>query len=165
MAESSGPRGEAFKCGGSVPRTMAIRSVELTSIEARRFSRTGEKVGAIRIDHNSTVTLVKETTPTEASVEFRYTATFGGIGLIRLEGNLVYQGDAKALEAQWRQQNQMANAIASEIHTSVMRVCVPEAVGIARDLNLPPPIPLPAVKFEGQKPAGPSAPVHGPEVA
>ena len=145
---------------------MAVRQVELTSIEARRFTRPGEKHGQIRIDHNSTVTLVKETNEKEANVEFRYTATYGGVGIIRLEGSLVYVGDAKALESQWRQQNQMPSAIASEIHTAVMRVCVPEAVGIAKDLNLPPPIPLPAVKFEGQKPAGPSAQPHaGPEFA
>lgn len=144
---------------------MPVRAVELTSIEARRFTRTGEKHPQVRIDHNSTVTLVKELSEKEAAVEFRYTASYGAVGIIRVEGNLVFTGDAKALESQWRQQNQMPSAIASEIHTAVMRVCVPEAVGIAKDLNLPPPIPLPTVKFDGPKTAGPSAPVHGPEVA
>ena len=145
---------------------MSVRHVELTSIEARRFSKPGERHGQIRIDHNSTVTLVKESSPTEAHIEFRYTASYGGVGIIRLEGSLQFQGDSKTLEATWRAQNQMPNAIASEIHTAVMRVCVPEAVGIAKDLNLPPPIPLPSVKFDGPKQAGPTAgPTYGPEVA
>lgn len=145
---------------------MPVKSVELTSIEARRFSRPTERHAQIRIDHNSTVTVVRESSPAEASIEFRYTASYGGIGIIRLEGNLSFNGDAHALTEQWQQTSQMPSEIASEIHTAVMRVCVPEAVGIAKNLNLPPPIPLPQVKFDQQgagKPVGPAG--HGPEVA
>jgi hypothetical protein len=145
---------------------MPVKSLELTSIEARRFSRTTEKHAQIRIDHNSTVTVVREAAEGEASVEFRYTATYGGIGIIRLEGMVSFTGDAHGLTEQWQQSSQMPPEIASEIHTAVMRVCVPEAVGIAKNLNLPPPIPLPQVKFDqspgGAKP-GPAGP--GPEVA
>lgn len=142
---------------------MTIRSVELTAIEAKRFSKPNEKVGQIRIDHNSTVTLVTPKGEGEASVEFRYTASYGGVGIIKMEGTLNYQGDAENLASQWQQTNQMPGNVASEIHTAVMRVCVPEAVGIAKNLNLPPPIPLPQVKFQ-QGQGGPAAqqPV-GPE--
>lgn len=146
---------------------MTVKALELTSIEARRFARPNERHAQIRIDHNSTVTVVKENTPGEATVEFRYTATYGGVGVIRLEGTLSYMGDAHALYEQWQQSNQMPSEVASEIHTAVMRVCVPEAVGIAKNLNLPPPIPLPTVRFDGQSgtsaPAKPSGP--GPEIA
>jgi hypothetical protein len=44
-----------------------------------------------------------------------------------------------------------------------MRVCVPEAVGIAKNLQLPPPIPLPQVQIQAQ--GKPAASGHGPEVA
>ena len=55
----------------------------------------------------------------------------------------------------------MPNEIASRIHTAVMHACVPEAVGIAKDLGLPPPIPLPQVRLGAQPTKG-----HiGPEVA
>ena len=143
---------------------MAVRGVELTSIEARRFTKPGEKHGQIRIDHNSTVTLVKELSASEASVEFRYTATYGPIGVIRIDGALTYACDAKEFEQKWRQTNQMEPAQASEIHSAVMRACVPQAVGIAKDLQLPPPIPLPQVQFQTPQQAQKGAVHHGPEV-
>ena len=46
----------------------------------------------------------------------------------------------------------MPNEVANEIHTTIMSVCIPEAVVIARDLRLPPPIPLPQVSVPGQPP-------------
>jgi hypothetical protein len=44
-----------------------------------------------------------------------------------------------------------------------MHACVPEAVGIAKDLALPPPIPLPQVKLGGSQTTKISQ--DGPEVA
>jgi hypothetical protein len=139
--------------------------MELTGIEAKRYSRPNERHGQIRIDHNSTVTLVRELTPSEASIEFRYPAAYGAIGVIRIEGNLVFTCDAKAFEEQWRTTSQMPHEVAGEIHSTVMRICVPQAVGIAKDLQLPPPIPLPQVNFQQGPQAKPtSTVVHGPEV-
>ena len=140
-----------------------VSRLELTGIEAKRYVRSNERLGQIRIDHNSTVTLVREVSPQEAAVEFRYTAAYGPVGVIRIEGNIVYQCDAKALEAQWRTTNQMSPEVATEIHNTVMRACVPEAVGIAKNLQLPPPIPLPAVNFQSQQQKQ-AASVPGPEV-
>ena len=57
----------------------------------------------------------------------------------------------------------MPNQIASQFHTAVMHACVPEAVGIAKDLALPPPIPLPQVKLGGSQPT--KSGQDGPEVA
>ena len=143
---------------------MPVTRLELTGIEARRYSKPNERHAQIRIDHNSTVTLVKEMSPQEATIEFRYTATYGPIGVIRIDGSMVFTCDAKALEAQWRSTNQMTPETASEIHSTVMRACVPQAVGIAKDLQLPPPIPLPTVQFQAAPAQGKSAPQHGPEV-
>jgi hypothetical protein len=142
---------------------VSVTRLELTSIEAKRFSRANERHAQIRIDHNSTVTLVKELSASEASVEFRYTATYGPIGIIRIEGAMVFTCDAKAFEAQWRTTSQMAPEAATEIHSTVMRACVPEAVGIAKDLQLPPPIPLPAVQFGQPQQAGAKPASPGPE--
>lgn len=143
---------------------MPVVRLELTGIEAKRYSRTNERLGQIRIDHNSTVTLVRELSAGEASVEFRYTAAYGPVGVIRIEGNMVYTCDAKALEEQWRGTSQMPPETATEIHSTVMRACVPQAVGIAKDLQLPPPIPLPAVQFQAPQQTKTGAHVHGPEV-
>lgn len=156
--------GVTLKADGLLCRHVPVTRMELTGIDAKRYSRVNERHGQIRIDHNSTVTLVKEIAPNEASVEFRYTATYGPIGVIRIEGAMVYTCDAKAFEEQWRATSQMSPEVASEIHSTVMRVCVPQAVGVAKDLQLPPPIPLPAVNFQAAQPAPKGAVVHGPEV-
>ncbi len=142
---------------------MTVKMVELSSIDARRFSRRAEKTGNIRIDNNSTVTLITETNKDEAEVEFRYTASYGSVGVIKIEGTLIFQGNASELVSKWRSTNNMPDKVASEIHTAIMRTCVPEAVFISRDLHLPPPIPLPQVNISKKK--GKSKQSSGMEVA
>lgn len=162
-----GRRGAAkgFEGGPPCLPCMTVKRIEFTSIEARRFARPTERHVQVRIDHNSTVTLVTEVSATEANVEFRYTASYGGLGVIKLEGVLVFEGDAKGLHGQWSASSQMPTEVASEIHTAVMRACVPEAVAVAKELQLPPPIPLPQVRFQKPEQTKSSASGHGPEVA
>jgi hypothetical protein len=144
--------------------SMAVTNVALTSIDARRMSDPEAQGPQVRVDHNSTVTMVQKESSDVAAVEFRYTASYGGVGNIQIEGALRFQGDAVALESQWSQESEMPTDVASEIHTAVMRACVPEAVGLAKDLNLPPPIPLPQVEFEGEGGGGGGGPSPGREV-
>lgn len=128
---------------------MPVRTVNVTSIEARRFSGAEESnPDQVRIDHNSTVTMVEQVGDDTAEVDFRYTASYGGLGVIKLEGKAHFQGDAEELASTWRASSEMPENVASEIHTAVMRLCVPEAVQLAQDLQLPPPIPLPEIRFE-----------------
>jgi hypothetical protein len=143
---------------------MSIKALELTSVEARRFTKRDEKVRNIRIDNNSTVTLITEINDKEANIDFRYTANYGGVGIIKIEGTLIYEGDAAALAQQWSAQANMPDEIASEIHTAVMRMCVPEATMISRDLKLPPPFPLPQINIQ-RKGKGKDASSSGMEVA
>ncbi|MDI6917207.1 MAG: hypothetical protein QMC80_05365 [Thermoplasmatales archaeon] len=140
---------------------MPVKFVELVSIDAKRFSKKEERIGQIRIDNNSTVTLVTEINEKEANVDFRYTASYGHVGTIRIEGRITYEGDAPALAKQWGSNMNMPENVASEIHTAIMRTCMPEAVLIARDLHLPPPMPLPQVNIQ-KKTTGKT---FGPEVA
>jgi hypothetical protein len=77
---------------------------------------------------------------------------------------MLYTGDATKLAATWKEKRNMPNEIASEIHTAVMSACIPEAVLIARDLHLPPPVPIPQVRFE-QKGRDSQASSFSPEVA
>lgn len=141
---------------------MPVQTVSVTSIEARKFTGSEEEnPEQVRIDHNSTVTMVQRVADETADVDFRYTASYGGLGIIKLEGTARFLGDADNLEATWQSSNQMPEEVASQIHTAVMRLCVPEAVGLAQDLNLPPPIPLPEIRFEGGESQASSG---GPEV-
>jgi hypothetical protein len=97
-----------------------------------------------------------------ASINFQYTASYGSVGLVKLEGSLLFENeDAKTIADNWNENRKMPDDVASKVHTAVMHACVPEAVGIAKDLGLPPPIPLPQVKL-GKTPKKGTA---GPEVA
>ena len=141
---------------------MKIRSIQLKSIEARRYTSLNERPRKVRIDHNSSVSQITEIKENQASIDFQYTASYGPVGMIKLEGSLLYENDdAKKITSEWQNARKMPNEVASRIHTAVMHACVPEAVGIAKDLGLPPPIPLPQVKIGGDSKKG----VAGPEVA
>ena len=142
---------------------MTIKNIQLKSIEARRYSDINEKPMQIRIDHNSTITRVSYMQGNTATIEFQYTASYGPIGMIKIEGSLLYEnGDAKSLAEKWNETRKMPDQVASQIHTTVMHSCVPEAVSVAKDIGLPPPIPLPQVRLGGEPKKGF---VSGPEVA
>jgi len=126
---------------------MKIRNMQLKSIEARRYIDRNEKPRQIRIDHNSTVTQVYHIQGEQATIEFQYTASYGPIGMIKIEGSLIYENeDAKKIANEWNESRKMSNQLASHIHTAVMHTCVPEAVGLAKDLGLPPPTPATQVR-------------------
>jgi hypothetical protein len=142
---------------------MPIKYFEMSSIDARRFTKPGEKPKNVRVDHNSSVTLITEVNDKEANVDYRFTANYQGMGVIKIEGRIIYEGDASAVAHQWSTENKMPDAVANEIHGVIMNNCLPEAVMIARDIRLPPPIPMPQVKV-GQGPQK-VAPGSGIEVA
>ena len=141
---------------------MKLRNINLKSIEARRYINRNERPKQVRIDHNSTVTNISPIDNNKANIDFQYTASYGPVGMIKIEGSLLYESnDAKKVTKEWTETRKMPNQIASHIHTAVMHACVPEAVSIAKDLSLPPPIPLPQVRL-GSTPKKGEA---GPEVA
>ena len=141
---------------------MKIRNMNLRSIEARRYIKGMEKPMNIRIDHNSTVTLFTVIKEGEAQVEFEYTASYGPVGLIKMQGDFMYEGkDTREVAKRWQEKKNMSNDLAFHIHTAIMHFCLPEAVFIARDLRLPPPIPLPQVNFDKKN----TKRGYGPEVA
>ena len=141
---------------------MKIKNIQLKTIEARRYISRNERPKQVRIDHNSTVTQFTIEKENNAIIDFQYTASYGPIGMIKLEGSLVYDGDdAKKISKEWNETRKMPNQVAGHIHTAVMHACVPEAVTIAKDLGLPPPIPLPQVRISGDPKKG----QVGPEVA
>jgi hypothetical protein len=141
---------------------MKIKNIQLKSIEARRYTNLSEHPMKVRIDHNSSVNQITNLKDKQASIDFQYTASYGPIGMIKLEGSMLYEDDdAKKITAEWQNTHKMPNEVASRIHTAVMHACVPEAVGIAKDLGLPPPIPLPQVNIADS----PKKAQSGPEVA
>lgn len=142
---------------------MKIKNLNLKTIEARRYTSLDERPKQIRIDHNSSFTHIAYIKEDETSVDFQYTASYGSVGVIKIEGQLIYENnDAKAISKEWNEKRKIPDDVASNLHTAIMHACVPEAVGIAKDLALPPPIPLPQVHLGDNKPAKGQS---GPEVA
>ncbi|MCJ2531225.1 MAG: hypothetical protein LN413_02750, partial [Candidatus Thermoplasmatota archaeon] len=113
---------------------MPVTSLELTTIEGKRFAKTGERLKNVRVDHNSTVTRVHPVDEASA-VDFRFTVNYSGVGVIQIEGSLHFEGEASLPEV-WEKTGNMPEAVASEIHTAIMSYCIQEAVVIAKDLRL-----------------------------
>ena len=81
---------------------MKIKNVQLKSIEARRFMDRDQKPKQIRIDHNSQVPQIHNQTDNSSTIEFQYTASYGAVGMIKLEGSLLYEGDdAQQITKEW----------------------------------------------------------------
>lgn len=143
---------------------MIIKNIKLKSIEARRYVEPDNKPRQIRIDHNSQISQVINNDDKHLTIEFQYTASYGPIGMVKLEGTINCEdNDAKQLTKEWQNTHKMPDQFASNIHTAIMHTCVPEAVGISKDLGLPPPIPLPQVRLGADSKKGQSQ--SGVEVA
>ena len=135
---------------------MPVKGFELVAVDGKRFFKSGDRFGNLRIDNNGSVTLVTQVSDREAAVDFRFTTNYmaqeGVVGRIQIEGKVLFEGDAHAIVRSWSGQGKMPDDVASEVLTVIMNNCIPEATMIARDLRLPPPIPIPPVQVQTQPP-------------
>ena len=129
---------------------MPVTRTELMGVEAKRAGQIANKMN-IRIDVNSNVSQIYLTEPDTARVDFRFMATYTGIGTINIEGRITFSGNAKELYDKWTESGQMPDEAAQEIHTNIMKSCMPVAVLLSREVNLPPPMPLPPINIKSQK--------------
>ena len=158
------PTDGAVFYGVALAAGMPVTGIVLKSIEARRFSDVVPNQ-QIRIDHNSTLTLVAREADDRMRVEFGYTTSYGPLGVIKIEGTLSFSDPGAGVAADgWATTRNLPPDMAQQVHGAVMGMAVPEAVGLAKELRLPPPIPLPQIQFQ-QAPAKPKADSFGsPEV-
>lgn len=132
---------------------MPVTAVAFKSLEARRYQDAVPNT-QIRIDHNSTITLVARESDDRIRVEFGYTTSYGPLGVIKVEGALHFTGPTAGAAADgWATTRNLPTDVAQQVHSAIMSSAVPEAVGLAKDIRLPPPIPLPQIQFQGQQPA------------
>lgn len=143
---------------------MNLVGFETSTIEAKRFSKPGEHLANIRIDHNSTVTQINRSSDRTASVDFRFTVNYVGMGYIKIEGTVLLEGDVDNLVREWTATSSMPNEDANIVHNVVVSNCIPTALLIARDIRLPPPFPLPRINIEKKTAPAPKTP-SGPEFA
>ena len=134
---------------------MPVTGIVLKSLEARRYQDAVPNT-QIRIDHNSTITLVAKESDDRIRVEFGYTTSYGPLGVIKVEGALHFTGPTAGAAADgWATTRNLPSDVAQQVHSAIMASAVPEAVGLAKDIRLPPPIPLPQIQFQGQQAAKP----------
>lgn len=130
---------------------MAVLGVALKAVEARRYQEP-QAQQQIRIDHNSNLSLVTAEADDRLRVDFAYTTSYGALGVVKLEGALhVRVPDAKTVAAAWAKDRNLPPELAQQVHAGIMNAAIPEAVGLAKTLRLPPPIPLPQVRIGGQQ--------------
>lgn len=144
---------------------MPVTAVQLKALEARRYQDPVPNT-QVRIDHNSTITLVAREADDRMRVEFGYTTSYGALGVVKVEGWLQFQApNAGAAADGWGTTRNLPPEMAQQVHTAIMSAAVPEAVGLAKDIRLPPPIPLPQIQFQGQPPkAAPARDSYNPEI-
>ncbi|MGA1820632.1 MAG: hypothetical protein ACMUHU_06455 [Thermoplasmatota archaeon] len=141
---------------------MTVKRTELTLVEAKRIGVMSPKMN-IRIDVNSNVSQIYLTDNDEARVDFRFIATYSGLGTVSVEGRITYTEGARELSEQWSETGNMPDKAAQEIHGAIMKTCMPVAVLLSREVQLPPPMPMPPVNIKGKKKQ--SKPSSGMEVA
>ena len=127
---------------------MQVKSFEMSVIEAKRFSKAGERMLNIRIDQNSSITQVVRLSDETVSVDFRFTANYAGLGFIKIEGQLMGDGNAEEIMTEWTKDGSMPVDDANVVHNTVVSNCLPTALLVARDIKLPPPFPLPHITVQ-----------------
>ncbi len=130
---------------------MPVKHFELSGIDGKRFAKRGEKVPQIKVDHNSTVTMVTELNDKDAALDFRFTTNYSGLGFIKIEGRLIFEGDAPKIAKEWASKNRMPPEVAEEVQRTIFNNCILQEFIIAKEIRLPPPIPLPAINVKGGK--------------
>ena len=124
---------------------MPIKSFEVNSLEAKRYTKLGERVPQLRVDQNTAITSVTPASDKEAQLEFRFVISYVGVGVVKLEGRIVWEGDAKSLATQWADKRSLPNEVFGPVLGATYANCMPAAVTAARDIGLPPPLPPPKI--------------------
>jgi hypothetical protein len=142
---------------------MQVRSVEFTSIEAKRLVKQGERLPNVRIDNNSAITSVVRGDGDTATIDFRFTVNYSGVGYIKIEGSIHVEEGVDAIVTEWAKSGAMPHEDANMIHNIILSNCMVSAVLLSREIKLMPPIPMPRVNM--QKPPGKQGASSGMEVA
>lgn len=144
---------------------MPITNVVLKATEARRYQDQAQGQVRLRIDHNSHISLVQAEADDRMRVDFQFTTNYGAMGVVKIEGSLWLQEQgAKEAVAKWGETRNLPQELAQQVHSAILNACLPQAVGLAKDVRLPPPIPLPQVQIGGQNASAQTPPADSPEI-
>lgn len=135
---------------------MAIVGLNFNKITAEK--KAGAK-GKINISNNVSVKEVEQSNLNLGSqsqeglkLTFEFTSKYEpDFGAIVLEGHLVYIEDPKKVKevlAGWKKDKKLPNDVMRETLNAVLNKCNVQALILSREINLPPPIPMPKVNVK-----------------
>ncbi|MCD6383782.1 MAG: hypothetical protein J7L88_04915 [Thermoplasmata archaeon] len=131
---------------------MPIKAFNIRSVEGRRVGDRPPR--NIQISHDINVsfpTLTEE----GLKAEFRVVITYTGLGTISFTGDILVTGkdeDVKRLHEEWKEKgNPPPTPLTQELYNGVLGGIIPHAFYLAKELKLPPPIPLPTVNVVPKK--------------
>jgi hypothetical protein len=141
---------------------MQVKSFEITAIEAKRFSKTGERMANIKVENNSAITQISKGEGDLSHIDFRFTANYTGLGYIKIEGQIAANEMNDNVIEEWRKTNNLPVDEANTVHNAVVSNCMVTALITAREIKLPAPMPIPRINVQKKPEIRPS---DGVEVA
>ncbi|MCX6651633.1 MAG: hypothetical protein NT131_08290 [Methanomassiliicoccales archaeon] len=141
---------------------MQVKSFEITAIEAKRFSKVGERMANIKVENNSAITQISRGEGETSHIEYRFTANYTGLGYIKIEGQISVTDLDNNIVEEWRKTNNLPVEEANTVHNTVVSNCMVSAFITAREIKLPAPMPIPRINVQKKPEIRPS---NGVEVA
>lgn len=138
---------------------MTIVGFSFTSFDAQKKS---QGKGKINIANNVTISEVESADLFLGSnkqdglrFNFIFTSKYDpDVGNISIKGNVLYLEDAdkiKKILADWKKDKKIPQDATEEVLNNVLSKCNIQALILSKDLNMPPPIPLPKVNVQKEK--------------
>ncbi len=135
---------------------MAIVGLNFTKIQAEKLESTK---GKVNISNNVVVKDVEKSnlslgnqTQDGLKFTFVYTSKYEpNFGNIELNGNLIFLEEPGKIEetlTKWSKEKKLPNDVMRETLNAILGRCNIQALIISKEINLPPPVPLPKVKVE-----------------
>jgi len=143
-------------------KPMQIKSFETTTIEAKRFSKAGERMANIKIENNSAITQISKGESDLSYIDFRFTANYTGLGYIKIEGRITVSELSEKVMDDWRKTSNLPVDDANAVHNAVVSNCMLSALLVSREIKLPAPMPIPRINMQKKPEIRPS---DGVEVA
>ncbi|MBU7018977.1 MAG: hypothetical protein HXS44_15820 [Theionarchaea archaeon] len=115
-------------------------------IEARRFLKDGEEVLDVGINNNSSIINIEKKNGSLA-IDFVFTCIYNpSIATIKIDGTLYYKGDdSDEIYEAWKNKRTIKP---THIQNAIIQKGLMEAVILAKELKVVPPIPLPRIQEE-----------------
>ncbi len=138
--------------------------------EHKKAAKGDLKIGTnIRFDGVDQTKLAFDNERAAVKVTFTYGVSYEpAIGVIQLQGDVLFMQEKKVIDViikGWEEKKALPKKISTALVNAIMQKCTIQSIIMARDIGLPPPMPMPKVKApevnikEPQKaPAGKPAP-------